>query len=645
MIAIILLYGFSFQLFSQNVQILTGKIIGYDICGERVHPVEDAFDNNLNTYFMSCPTFGNWIGLDLKEKYIIAKIVYSPRMDSDYGDRLQLGVFEGANSPDFGDAIPLFMIQGTTGQQLTEQIIHCSKGFRYVRFVFPYAQTEDGSSYMSELKFYGYKGEGDNSKLPQVTNLPTVSIHTVDVQDITSKEEYVKGIISIISNDGTKLFTDSTEIRGRGNSSWSFPKKPYRIKLYNKAQLLSLPANAKSWTLINNYGDKTLMRNMLAFDFSRRLEMPYTSPAEPVDVFLNGDYKGCYQLSDQIEVRENRVDVEEMKKSDVSGANLTGGYLIEIDAYYESEPKTFISRNYSMPVTIKSPDSDDIVSEQENYIADYFNKFVDAVFADNYTDPQNGFRKYMDVETFLRHFLVGEYSGNTDTYWSVYMSKKRNEDKFTFGPVWDFDLAFENDDRTYPVNDKTDWMYRSGGNCAGATRDFVDRIMSDHEMFNRLKEIYFTYRDSDIISAEVLLKVVDDYALLLEQSQQLNFKRWPILDQQVHQNPEIYYTYEAEVNNVKNYIEKRIEWLDRRLTNDDGTDKPEIIDITVSTSANRLHLSNVTKPVTVRIVDMAGRTVDTRNISDNTTINLTKGAYLIVVTDKTTSRTYKCIVP
>jgi hypothetical protein len=341
------------------------------------------------------------------------------------------------------------------------------------------------------------------------------------------------------------------------------------------------------------------------------------------------------------------VDVEEMKPTDVSGAKLTGGYLIEIDAYAYEEPKKFTSQRYAMPVTIKSPDSDEIVKEQENYIADYFNKLTDAVYGNNYKDPQNGFRKYMDTETFLRHFLVGEFSGNTDTYWSVYMSKKRNEDKFTFGPVWDFDLAFENDNRIYPVNDKTDWIYRSGGSYAGYANSFVDRIMSDNDMFYRLREIYSTARDKNIISKEVLLKVVDDYAKQLDKSQQLNFKRWQILDQQVHQNPGVYYTYNAEVNNVRKYVGKRIDWLDWRLNYVPhvGINKPEIIDITISTSANTLHLSNVTKPVTVRITDMTGRTVDARTLSGNTAIALHKGAYLIVVTDKKAIRTYKCLVP
>jgi len=281
---------YSLPLWSQGEEKeLTGNIIYYDQCNERNNPVKNAFDNNINTYFNSCYSVGNWIGLDLGEKHVITKIAYCPRVDSDYRHRLQLGIFEGANNPDFGDAIPLFIIPGLTERKLTEQEIECTRGFRYVRFIFPTPQEEGKSNYMGEMKFYGYKGEGDNSKLPQLTNLPTISIHTINAEEITSKETYIKGIITAIWDNGTKFHTDSLEIRGRGNNSWTHPKKPYRIKMFKKGSLLGLPAKAKSWTLINNYGDKTLMRNMLAFDFSKRLEMPYTSPAEAVDVVLNGD--------------------------------------------------------------------------------------------------------------------------------------------------------------------------------------------------------------------------------------------------------------------------------------------------------------------------------------------------------------------
>lgn len=237
--------GFNSFAATKASQELTGQIISYDKCSDSQFPVTNAFDNNINTYFRSCAPFGNWIGLDLGEKCVITGLAYCPRVDSDYRDRLQLGVFEGANNPDFGDAVTLFVIPGLVERQLTTQEIFCTRAFRYVRFVFPYAQTDGKSSYMSELKFYGYADEGNDTHFPQITNLPTISIHTVAAQDITSKEEYINGIVSVVYDNGTKFFTDSLKIKGRGNNSWTHPKKPYKMKLYHSAHLLDLPAKAK----------------------------------------------------------------------------------------------------------------------------------------------------------------------------------------------------------------------------------------------------------------------------------------------------------------------------------------------------------------------------------------------------------------
>lgn len=551
----------SFVIKAQETE-LKGDIIYSTFCGESLSDVQKAFDNNVNTYFTSCSRIGNWIGFDLKEKHVITKLAYSPRIDGNYQERFQLGVFEGANNPDFGDAIPLFIISGATDKQLTEQLIDCSKGFRYVRFVFPTPLENGRNNYMGELKFFGHKSNGDNSRLPQLTNLPTVSIHTVDAQDITSKEYYIKGIITTIWDNGRRMHTDSVEIKGRGNNSWSHPKKPYRIKLAKKAKLLDLPVNARNWTLINNYGDKTLMRNMLAFDFSRRLEMPYTSPAEGVDVVINGDYKGCYQLCDHIDVRKTRVDITEMTPDD-----LTGGYMVEIDAYAGGELKHFTSQQYEIPVSIKYPKDDEITYTQEKYIEEHFNKWSKAVNTLSNNGSLTNVEKYMDFETFLRHFLVGEYTGNTDTYWSVKMTKEKDDDKFRFGPVWDFDLGFENDWRTYPINDKSDWICLTGhSSAAGNTKELIRKLINHTNVNNRLKEIYSYYRDRNIISKEVLLNVVDEKAAYLQQSQDLNFKRWRIMDTKVHENPVIHGSYDAEVANVKNYISKRIDWMDKKLS-------------------------------------------------------------------------------
>ena len=524
------------------------------------HLPKDAFDGNLETFYASYERSYTWVGLDLGTPHIITRVGWSPRNDGVGPQRVQLGVFEGANSPDFSDALPIYLIdqQGVIGQ-MSYADTRQSKGFRYVRYVGP----NNARCNIAELAFYGHEGEGDNSHLYRPTNLPLVVIHTQDAVEPADKLNNIVSIVSIVGDDGS-LLTDSATTRLRGNASMQFPKKPYRIKFAHKQRPLNAAAKAKKWTLINNYGDKTLMRNIVAFHLSEMVGMPYTPFCRAVDVMLNGEYKGCYQLCDQVEVGKGRINIKEMEPADTQGDALTGGYFWEIDAYANEETSWFNS-NHGNPVTIKSPDEEDITAEQSNYLRNYFNSMEADVYGTQYQDPANGWRRLLDEQTFLKHFLVGEMSGNTDTYWSVYQYKQRGNDTIFTGPVWDFDLAFDNDNRTYPVNNKRDFIYRSGGSHAGDMQRFVDRIViNDPQTMTTLREIWDKARHNGLSDSE-LSQYIDSLAQALDESQRLNFMRWDILGQWVHQNPQVAGSYTGEVGVLKNFVSRRVAWMDNRL--------------------------------------------------------------------------------
>lgn len=552
---------------------LTGTIIGteysYDYSrGQRsttVNTRNDAFDGNLDTFFASYDRSNTWVGLDLGTPHVITKVAWSPRNDGNGPKRVCLGVFEGANSEDFIDAVPIYIIKenGTIGV-MSEGEVNVTRGFRYVRYVGP----NDARCNIAEVEFYGEPGEGSDDKLYQLTNLPTVVIHTQGAVDPYDKEHDQVSVVSIISNDGKDILFKDATTRLRGNASMNFPKKPYRIKFDKKQNVLDAPAKAKKWTLINNYGDKTLMRNILAFELSKRLGMKYTPYGTLVDVMVNGEYKGCYQLCDQIEVGKNRVDITEMEPTDIEGEALTGGYLVEVDAYAYNEVSWFNS-NRGNPVTIKSPDEDAITYEQSEYIRNFFNEMESLLFSSKFTSETEGYRTRLDLESFLQHFIVGEFSGNTDTYWSTYMYKDRGDEQLHVGPVWDFDLAFNNDNRTYDINNLTDYVYRTKGSYAGQMRSFVNRIVvSDASAREQLKAMWADARIYRGYTEESLLALVDSLADVLDESQTLNFKRWNILNTKVHQNPKTYGSYQGEVDAVKSYISRRIEWLDKKLSFD-----------------------------------------------------------------------------
>ena len=639
---------------------LSGTIIGTELSGDAVgnattteNTKEMAFDGDFNTYFKAYIAGDEWdynrtwVGLDLGEPHVITRIGFASRKMRSY--KLQLAVVEGANEPDFSDAMPIYMIRDdkTPSGHMTYADINVSRGFRYVRFM----SGPSAACNFAEIEFYGHPGEGDDSQLFQLTNLPLVVVNTDGMRMMQSKDDKVNSTVHIISDGGTSLLSKKdTECKGRGNASWNFPKKPMRLKFPKKQTVLpDAPAKCKKWTLINNYGDKSLMRNKIAFHMSRGIGLSYTPYCQFVDLIFNGEYQGCYQLCDQVEVNPGRVEITEMTPDDIEGEALTGGYFIEIDAYANQEASWFESLR-GIPVTIKSPDDDEITPEQSAYIKDYFNKFETAVFTYGFTSETTGYRKYLNLDSFLQYFIVGELDGNTDYFWSIYMSKERGEEKFVVGPVWDVDLGFDNDYRTYPIANKTDFIYRSGGSVASsAVKRLVDRILvSDTKARERLKYLWSDARVNRHYNPTYYCKLVDRYAEQLAQSQELNFKRWNILGECVHMNPAVSGSYEGEVQRVKDYLNERFAQLDRiigtvevEVTNpaidqeeleDDGTGAVEQVK-----TANRCRVA--VDGACVRFIDtegdyaiytMSGTIADHGNCSRVLSRPLESGIYIVV---------------
>ena len=528
-----------------------------------VNTVADAFDGNLNTFFASWDRSKTWAGLDLGSPHVITRVGWSPRNGGVGPQRVVLGLFEGSNDPDFQTSYPLFINtqEGTIGK-MDYADVSVSKGFRYVRYVGP----NEARCNIAELEFYGYESEGDDSQYYQLTNLPTVVINTQDNIDPYDKENEIISSFTIIYANGTKVQNETGSTRLRGNASKSFPKKPYRIKLDSKKHMfkdsdMKSPAKAKKWTLINNYGDKTLMRNLVSFEIARRMKMPYTPWSKPVDVIVNGEYKGCYQLTDQITIDKERVNITEMTPDDIEGEALTGGYLLELDGYAYQEVSWFKSR-FDSPVTIKYPDDNSITTEQHQYIENFYNQMEARILSRNFTDPELGYRSMLDEKSLQRYWLVEELTGNPDAFHSCYISKERGADKLRVETVWDFDLAFDNDSRYYPNRDYGDYLSLARGG-AGNSRTLLKRIFTDEAFCDSLRTMWLTARRDWDITEESLIAYVDSTARELDESQRLNFIRWPILNSVQHLNPRVAGNYEGEVEYVREYIRERIPFLDQ----------------------------------------------------------------------------------
>lgn len=259
--------------------------------------------------------------------------------------------------------------------------------------------------------------------------VPVVYIETADSTDIISRDEWGKACIRVVMPDGSTDYVSNTvEVKSRGHSSFSKPKKPYTLKLAKKAELLGMNAG-KRWVLLANFMDHSLLRNMLAFRIARATCMEWTPDCRPVDVVVNGTLQGCYLLCEQIRAGRNRVDIDE-----------NNGWLLEIDSYFD-EPCRFRTAIRHLPVNVKVPKKP--TKAQLDYITGLMNTSERLIYDGRRVQSDSLFQTYLDKKTFADWWLVHELAQNAEPNGprSCYMYKDRDS-LLKAGPVWDFDLAF-----------------------------------------------------------------------------------------------------------------------------------------------------------------------------------------------------------
>lgn len=270
--------------------------------------------------------------------------------------------------------------------------------------------------------------------------LPIVRIDTENAAPILDRENYVRATMTVDPNgSGFAPYSGTLGIRGRGNSTWQLPKKPYRLKLDTRSPMFGI-ASSRDWALLANSFDRSQVRTSTAEAISKSTDLAWTPTYRHVEVILNGEYLGVYQFTETVRLASTRVAIDELEPTDNTPPAITGGYLLEIDARLEenNEPGWRTPRN--VPVVVKEPDP--ATPEQRAYIRGHVNAFENALFSTGFADPVNGYRRYLDVPSFIDHYLVQEITRNGDSFWSsTYFHKRRNDDRLVFGPMWDFDRS------------------------------------------------------------------------------------------------------------------------------------------------------------------------------------------------------------
>jgi hypothetical protein len=381
------------------------------------------------------------------------------------------------------------------------------------------------------------------------TGLPMMTITTDGLQEVTSKEDYIGATLSLREDVKTRAAGDYVEsrvnIKGRGNSSWQLPKKPFRLKFDEKISLLDMPKD-KSWVLIPNYSDKSMLRNSLAFYMSRISNLDYTPESHFIELTFNGKYWGTYLLCDKLKISKQRVNVGD------------DGFLFEIDsrAPSESDSRYFAVPHLENVVNIKEPDLE-YGDENFLYAKDFVNKVDDILFGDDFTNPSTGWQAYIDMDSFVDWYLIQEIGknldGNFDT--SCYMHLARGG-KLKMGPIWDMDVAYGN------INQANQTCYDPKEFYIKYTK-WYDRLFKDPVFVARVKERFnFFYSHMNDILAHV-----NADAQYLKYSAEENNDVWHLLNVKTWSNYNIWGSYQNEVQELKEWFVTRMEWLKPQFDN------------------------------------------------------------------------------
>lgn len=374
-------------------------------------------------------------------------------------------------------------------------------------------------------------------KVQTFTGLPVLWLTTKNHQEIASKEEYVNGHLKLyddLCEYGENWLTEcDLQVKGHGNTNWNMPKKPYRLKLGEKKDLLGMGKD-KSWVLQTNYLDQTMIHTAIAFYLGSISKLDYTPKSHFVELMLNGRYNGTYQLIEKLKISKDRVNVGD------------DGFLLEIDHNHAVDDVVFTVDNLVCPINIKEPD--DISEGDENYsfIKKYITDFDTVLFSDEFKDPEKGYRRYIDVASFVDWYVIEELLGNCDAelWTSCYMHKSR-DGKLIMGPLWDFDLSFGGDGL-------------EASHFAVASSSWFKRLLQDSYFLTIVKERFHYFRGMN----DDIMRKIDENANLLRYASVENNNKWDTWYTYPYSgfkdtSLEIWGNYQNEIQNMKNWLMNR----------------------------------------------------------------------------------------
>ena len=396
------------------------------------------------------------------------------------------------------------------------------------------------------------------------SNLPSISISlngtTLNEINNGSKDTKYKNNSLVIKSRDNSLYdfsNSNVEVKGRGNFTWLLPKKSYQIKFGDKYSILGMN-KAKTWILLANYMDNSYARNKVAFDFANDIGLEYTPDYKFIDLWIDGEYLGNYMITEKVQVAKNRVDL----KDDY-------GILVELDNINYNGEIYFKSKISNTIFTLKDSVADDVNKNNSKALEsfydfeNYINEFEKYLYSEG--KDWNKISSMIDVDSFIKYYFVQEFSENLDgCRSSVFMYKNGKNNVIYMGPVWDYDVSFANfTTENLGGNPNIDYILN------------IEKYMDvSNNWYSKLFEIKEFREEVIKVYNEIIKKSLDSMDIKSDnnmiESAKMNDIVWKTLGKMSRFNRINKLTYMEEVDYLKNWIEQRINYLNRRYcTNSD----------------------------------------------------------------------------
>ena len=380
--------------------------------------------------------------------------------------------------------------------------------------------------------------------------------------------------------DEANVYTGKVGIELRGSSSQSFPKKAYSFETRDAqgedkdVSIFGWPEES-DYILYPSYHEKSLMHNVLAMELFRSMGF-YASRTQFVEVLIDQNYMGVYVVMEKIKRSKGRVDIAKLEPEEIAGDEVTGGYIVKIDKQTGSQSGGWLSNYPSLSTFPKNiffqyHYPEDGAFQQRAYIKDYVSSFESSLKSPFYKDADKGYRKWINVESFIYYWILNEVSRNVDGYrlsTFLYKDKDSKGGKLTIGPPWDFDIAFGNADYCNGQSYQGfSWQFNTICPEDGYQLPFWwDKLLQDSFFLDSLSKVYDYQRKEGSLRKEFIFSLIDSMSYELQDAQVRNFKKWNILGQYVWPNPSPKPTsWQGEVQELKNWIGERLIWLDNNL--------------------------------------------------------------------------------